>query len=145
MIKYNLLPPGTPGSSYREAATIFKLASQLKPPVRTPISCFCCRFSPKRQVQTVSLAHNNIRSGKDLSSLGHYLPKIVNLSLADNQISTMEDVMYLANKKGKLDTLRELVMTGNPIKGTDSTNTEQYRRRVLRFIYAYVLITLVEI
>jgi nuclear RNA export factor len=31
--KHNLLPPGAPGSSPREAAVIFKLASHLKPAV----------------------------------------------------------------------------------------------------------------
>jgi nuclear RNA export factor len=31
--KHNLLPPGAPGSSPREAAVIFKLASHLKPEV----------------------------------------------------------------------------------------------------------------
>lgn len=30
----SLLPPGVPGASGKEAAVIFKLASQLKPPVR---------------------------------------------------------------------------------------------------------------
>lgn len=32
--KAGLLPPGIPGSTGKEAAVIFKLASQLKPPVR---------------------------------------------------------------------------------------------------------------
>lgn len=33
--KAGLLPPGIPGSTGKEAAVIFKLASQLKPPVRS--------------------------------------------------------------------------------------------------------------
>src|SRR6266702_1004439 len=39
--KAGLLPPGIPGSTGKEAAVIFKLASQLKPPVRfvTILSC----------------------------------------------------------------------------------------------------------
>ena len=36
--KHNLLPPGAPGSSPREAAVIFKLASHLKPEVHHYLS-----------------------------------------------------------------------------------------------------------
>jgi hypothetical protein len=38
--KYNLTPPGVGGGSAREAAVIFKLASELKPPVRNPKTSF---------------------------------------------------------------------------------------------------------
>jgi hypothetical protein len=34
IMRAGLLPPGVPGGTGREAAVIFKLASQLKPPVR---------------------------------------------------------------------------------------------------------------
>lgn len=34
LAKHGLLPPGAPGSTSREASVIFKLASNLKPPVR---------------------------------------------------------------------------------------------------------------
>lgn len=37
--KAGLLPPGIPGSTGKEAAVIFKLASQLKPPVCYFIFC----------------------------------------------------------------------------------------------------------
>lgn len=33
LAKHGLLPPGAPGSTAREASVIFKLASNLKPPV----------------------------------------------------------------------------------------------------------------
>jgi hypothetical protein len=60
-----------------------------------------------------------------------FLPKLVNLSLANNQLRTMEDIRQLTREKSKLDFVRELVLTGNPIKGSDPANTEQYRRSVL--------------
>jgi len=60
-----------------------------------------------------------------------FLPKLVNLSLANNQLKAMEDIRLLTREKNKLDFLRELVLTGNPIKGNDPANTEQYRRFVL--------------
>lgn len=42
--KAGLLPPGIPGSTGKEAAVIFKLASQLKPPVRFFATIFTCAF-----------------------------------------------------------------------------------------------------
>lgn len=59
-----------------------------------------------------------------------FLPKLANLSLADNQLKTMDDIRLLTREKNKMDFLRELVLTGNPIKGDDPANTEQYRRFV---------------
>lgn len=113
--KYNLLVPGIPGSSGKEAAIMFKLAAQLRP-----------------LVQTLSLANNNIQSGKDISSIGMFLPNLANLSLANNQLKSMDDIRQLTRERHKLDFLRELVLTGNPIKGNDPTNTEQYRRDILK-------------
>lgn len=81
-------------------------------------------------MQTLSLASNHIQSGKDISSIGMFLPKLVNLSLANNQLKTMDDIRALTREKNKLDFLRELVLTGNPIKGNDPANSEQYRRFV---------------
>lgn len=129
--KYNLLVPGVPGSSGKETAIMFKLAAQLRPPVSSrrcllPLAPFVQRV----QVQTLSLAHNQIQSGKDISSVGMFLPKLVNLSLANNQLKAMDDIRLLTREKNKLEFLRELVLTGNPIKGNDPANTEQYRRFV---------------
>lgn len=38
LAKHGLLPPGAPGSTSREASVIFKLASNLKPPVRFSVN-----------------------------------------------------------------------------------------------------------
>ena len=129
--KYNLLVPGIPGSSGKEAAIMFKLAAQLRPLVS--IGRRLSRLAPVSQltqVQTLSLANNNIQSGKDISSIGMFLPNLANLSLANNQLKSMDDIRQLTRERHKLDFLRELVLTGNPIKGNDPTNTEQYRRFV---------------
>lgn len=129
--KYNLLVPGIPGSSGKEAAIMFKLAAQLRPPVS--IGHRLSRLAPVAQltqVQTLSLANNNIQSGKDILSIGMFLPKLANLSLANNQLKSMDDIRQLTRDKNRLDFLRELVLTGNPIKGNDPANTEQYRRFV---------------
>ena len=138
--KYNLLVPGIPGSSGRETAIMFKLAAQLRPTV----SCKRCS-SPFRpfiqflQVQTLSLASNQIQSGKDISSIGMFLPNLVNLSLANNQLKSMDDIRLLTREKNKLDFLRELVLTGNPIKSNDPANSEQYRRFVSYLGYRRLL------
>jgi Leucine-rich repeat (LRR) protein len=110
---------------------MFKLAAQLRPPVSLRhCSSLFFPFVQFAQVQTLSLANNHIQSGKDISSIGMFLPKLVNLSLANNQLKVMDDIRLLTREKNKLDFLRELVLTGNPIKGNDPANTEQYRRSV---------------
>jgi nuclear RNA export factor len=130
--KYNLLVPGVPGSSGKETAIMFRLAAQLRPAVsiRHPLTFLQPLLFNLSQVQTLSLANNNIQSGKDISSIGMFLPKLINLSLANNQLKAMDDIRALTREKNKLEFLRELVLTGNPIKGSDPTNTEQYRRFV---------------
>ncbi|KAF8150881.1 hypothetical protein B0H34DRAFT_155075 [Crassisporium funariophilum] len=95
--KYNLTPPGS-GGSVRDAAVIFKLASQLKP-----------------EVQTLSLANNNL-TGPLLVQLCRYLPKIVNLSLQNNKIRDKKEIGMIVPRKDKMIHLRELILTGNPIR-----------------------------
>lgn len=68
------------------------------------------------QVQTVSLANNKIGSGQLLSTLAHYLPKLVNLSLLNNDLKVWRDIDYLSGRKGKLEHLRELILIGNPLR-----------------------------
>ena len=46
--KAGLLPPGIPGSTGKEASVIFKLASQLKPPVRLCHYHYFCLSHPSR-------------------------------------------------------------------------------------------------
>ncbi|KDQ57204.1 hypothetical protein JAAARDRAFT_35810 [Jaapia argillacea MUCL 33604] len=99
--KERLYPPGAPGGSAREASVIFKLASQLKPEVRT-----------------ISLANNNL-TGQLLSTMAHYLPNIANLSLENNNIKGFRDLDYISGRKGKLENLQELILVGNPIRDTE--------------------------
>ncbi|THV01015.1 NTF2-like protein, partial [Dendrothele bispora CBS 962.96] len=95
--KNNLLPPGHGGTA-REAAVMFKIASQLKP-----------------EVQSLDLSKNNL-IGSHLSLLGHYLPRLANLSLKDNSIRNYRELDSLSGKKEKLINLRELIMAGNPLR-----------------------------
>ncbi|KAH9481760.1 mRNA export factor mex67 [Psilocybe cubensis] len=95
--KYNLTPPGSGGSS-RDAAVIFKLASQLKP-----------------EVETLSLANNNL-TGTLLMQLSRYLPKLVNLSLQNNKIRDKKELTMIVSRKEKMLQMRELVLTGNPLR-----------------------------
>jgi len=105
IIRNRMTPPGTPGSSAKEAAVVFKLAGQLKP-----------------EVQTLSLAHNGFNTGQVLMTLGHYLPRLANLSLEGNQLRTWRDLDFISGRKGKLEHLRELVLTGNPVRELEYTN-----------------------
>ncbi|KAL1727844.1 hypothetical protein EV714DRAFT_253365 [Schizophyllum commune] len=100
----------------REAAVLYKLASELKP-----------------EVQTLSLANNDLR-GDHLKSLNHYLPKLENLSLVNNQLRVMRDLDHIAARKGKMIHLRELLLGGNPVRDTEYQHNrgEQYRLEMAR-------------
>ncbi|KAF5367071.1 hypothetical protein D9758_003930 [Tetrapyrgos nigripes] len=95
--KNNLTPPGHGGSA-REAAVIFKIASQLKP-----------------EVKSLNLSDNKLM-GTHLSLLGHYLPRLANLSLKNNSVRTYRDLDALSGKKEKLLNLQELILEGNPLR-----------------------------
>lgn len=95
--KYDLKAPGIGGGSAKEAAVIFKLASELSPAVKT-----------------LSLADNKL-TGDHLQHLHKYLPKLVNLNLQNNNLRTWKDVDYLSGKN-KLKLIRELILLGNPVR-----------------------------
>jgi nuclear RNA export factor len=118
--KAGLFPPGIPGGTGKEAAVIFKLASQLKPPVRT-----------------ISLANNNLQTTHVISTIAHFLPNLANLSLENNNLRMWKDIdsiSQLSDKKDKLLKLRELILIGNPIREQDYQNNrvDAYRNNVMR-------------
>ncbi|KAJ7650754.1 hypothetical protein FB45DRAFT_997566 [Roridomyces roridus] len=114
--KYNLQAPGSAGGTAREAGVIFKLASRLQPPV-----------------ETLSLA-NNALTGQHLSYLDKYLPQIVNLSLRNNNLRQWKDVDSIAARRDRLLNLRELILSGNPLREQEykSDNVERYKRELSR-------------
>ena len=81
-------------------------------------------------MQTISLAYNNIMSGRVLSRLPHYLPNLVNLSLQGNKLATWRDLEYISGRKGKLSQLRELILLENPIRNIEYENNraDRYKR-----------------
>ena len=109
--KHNLQSPGIGGGGVKDAAVIFKLATELQPP-------------PK----TVSLAHNGL-TGEHLFFLGKYLPNIVNLSLQGNNIHTVKDLDTISGRRNQLTQLRELVLLGNPVR---DGNIEKYKAELTR-------------
>lgn len=120
IMRAGLLPPGVPGGTGREAAVIFKLASQLKPPVRT-----------------VSLANNNLQTTYVITSIAHYLPNLANLSLENNNLRVWKDldsISQLSDKKDKLLKLRELILIGNPIRDIEyqHNRVDNYRNNIMR-------------
>lgn len=123
--KHGLLPPGVPGSSIRESSVIFKLASQLKP-----------------LPQTISLANNNIGSGQVLSTLAHYLPKLANLSLQNNDLKVWRDMDHISGRKGKLEHLRELILLGNPVRELEIKHGrgDKYKSEVTRRFPSLVML-----
>ncbi|KAJ7056667.1 hypothetical protein C8F01DRAFT_1211342 [Mycena amicta] len=114
--RHNLQTPGNAGGTAREAGVIFKLASKLKP-----------------TVETVSLANNGL-IGQHLTYLDKYLPRIVNLSLQNNNLRGWKDLDAISGRRGKLLKLRELVLLGNPVRENEyqTGNVERFKREALR-------------
>lgn len=115
--KYHLVPPGAPGATGKEGATIFKLASQLKP-----------------EPTTISLANNGFMNSFQLASLPHYLPRLRNLSLENNELKTFKEVETFAARKGRLLKLRELILIGNPVRELEYKNGrgDRYTSEIVR-------------
>ncbi|KAJ2926056.1 hypothetical protein H1R20_g11039, partial [Candolleomyces eurysporus] len=114
--KYNLSPPGVGGGSARDAAVILKLASELKPPVKT-----------------LSLANNKL-AGEHLQYISKYLPKLANLSLSNNNLRHWKDLDFISGRKEKLVHLRELLLIGNPVRELEYKNNraERYKQELTR-------------
>lgn len=108
-------------AAIQEMAVIMKLASKLEP---TPT--------------TISLANNNFRNGLYLQTIHRYLPKLANLSLANNALRDFNQLEFISSKKGKLIHLRELVLTGNPLRENlvKANNLSKYKREVTRLCTA---------
>ncbi|EAU85279.2 hypothetical protein CC1G_10065 [Coprinopsis cinerea okayama7 len=114
--KYNLSSPGIGGGSAKEAGVIFKLASELKPPIKT-----------------LSLANNKL-AGEHLQYLSKYLPKLENLSLQNNNLCHWKDLDYISARKDKLVHLRELVLLDNPVRDMEIKNgrVDRYKHELIR-------------
>ncbi|KAI0649288.1 NTF2-like protein [Trametes meyenii] len=115
--RHRLVSPTSPHASGKEAQVIFKIASKLKP-----------------EVETISLAHNGLTSGRIMSTLSHYLPKLANLSLEGNNFGGWKEVDYISGKRGRLSNLRELVLVGNPMRELEYKNNraQQYKSEIAR-------------
>ncbi|KAF7312070.1 hypothetical protein MIND_00219200 [Mycena indigotica] len=132
--KHGLQTPGKAGGTAREAGVIFKLASKLKPPVC--LISLHVSFDPTivfYKVETVSLANNGL-IGQHLTYLDKYLPRIVNLSLQNNNLRGWKDLEFISGRRGKLLKLRELVLMGNPVRENEyqTGNGDRFKREALR-------------
>ncbi|KAI9061006.1 NTF2-like protein [Trametes sanguinea] len=114
--RHRLLSPASPDAN-KEPQVIFKIASKLKP-----------------EIETISLAHNNLVSGRMMSTLAHYLPKLANLSLEGNKLAGWKELDNISGKRGRLSQLRELVLVGNPIRELEYKNNraQQYKSEIAR-------------
>ncbi|KAI9000551.1 NTF2-like protein [Trametes punicea] len=114
--RHRLTSPASP-DAVKEPQVVFKIASKLKP-----------------EVETISLAHNNLTSGRMMSTLAHYLPKLANLSLEGNKLSGWKEIDYISGKRGRLSQLRELVLVGNPMRDLEFKNNraQQYKSEIAR-------------
>jgi hypothetical protein len=78
------------------------------------------------QVTTISFATNQLRTLHPLVALGEHLPNVHNLSFEGNLIA---DLTSLDPCLGRLQYLRELLLSGNPVEQqmVSSGKEEQYR------------------
>ena len=67
-----------------------------------------------------------------MSTLAHYLPGLKNLSLEGNNLSGWKEIDYISARRGRLEQLRELILTGNPVRELEYKNNRQvtYKRYV---------------
>ncbi|CAO1620565.1 unnamed protein product [Parajaminaea phylloscopi] len=110
-------PPGQAGAHKDIASVMWKLAAELYP-----------------SLVTLSLANNDFKTLTPCLTLPQHLPNIVNLSLEGNDLKWTKDLLTLSKSKfGKLTSLRELMLTGNPVQenATAAMNEEGYRAEVL--------------
>ena len=65
-----------------------------------------------------------------VSRLAHYLPKLANLSLENNKLSSWKDLDYISGRKGKIESLRELILVNNPVRDFEFRNNrgDRYKR-----------------
>ncbi|KAH9456385.1 hypothetical protein Pst134EB_012581 [Puccinia striiformis f. sp. tritici] len=108
-----IAPPGQKGAPLKTAGAIWKLCTEICPNVRS-----------------ISLADNQLQSLQpmSISSLVTHFPELSNLSLSGNRLSSYTDLNPLSSinqnrKKGNttstpagFKSLRELILTGNPIR-----------------------------
>ncbi|EPY52851.1 mRNA export receptor [Schizosaccharomyces cryophilus OY26] len=82
-------------------------------------------------VVSVNLSDNNIESVASVTTLSQTWPHLLNLSLANNRISSLKDLEPWAPKT-KLPDLQELVLVGNPISQTTFANQSlQYQMEMV--------------
>lgn len=111
---------------------IFKIASKLRPEVCVSVVSYGHKLIDGVKVETISIAHNGLTSGRMMSTLAHYLPRLKNLSLEGNKLSAWKEVDYISARRGRLEELRELILAGNPIRELEYKNNrvEAYKRYV---------------
>lgn len=85
------------------------------------------------EISALSLADNDLATLQPVSTLSQYLPKLESLSLERNELRQVRDLDMLASRKFPLDNMHELLLAGNPLQtgAVAAKNEEGYRRDVL--------------
>ena len=103
-----------------------------------------CNYSRKPlKIETISLAHNGLTSGRMMSTMAHYLPGLKNLSLEGNSFRGWKELDYISGKRGRLQQLRELILVGNPIRELEYQNNRAAGYKSYRCHYLPIVIVLI--
>ncbi|RKP26337.1 hypothetical protein SYNPS1DRAFT_14337 [Syncephalis pseudoplumigaleata] len=86
------------------------------------------------EVISISLANNQLTSCQSISTICQYLPELQNLSLQNNLLPDYKSIEQLRGPN-KLKQLRELILTGNPVREESIAHTGNdivYRSEIAR-------------
>ncbi|KAG0739052.1 hypothetical protein G6F23_009230 [Rhizopus arrhizus] len=115
--KSAIRPPGAPGSNAIVGPAMMKLAGEMF-----------------QDIVSISFARNHLKNVQQISTLAQYLPNIQNISLQDNLIKEYENLEAISGT-GKLKNLRELLLTGNPLRESEikqRNNDRGYIRNIVK-------------
>ena len=123
--KSAIKPPGAPGSNAIVGPAMMKLAGEM--------------FA---DVITISFARNHLKNVQQISTLAQYIPNVQNISFQDNLIKDYANLEALSGT-GKLKSLREILMAGNPLRESEMKqrgNDRAYVRNMVKRFPSLVLL-----
>ncbi|KAI8884790.1 NTF2-like protein [Backusella circina FSU 941] len=124
--KNGIKAPGVPGANAVVGPAMMKLAGEM--------------FG--NDVITLSIGNNHLKNVQQVSTLAQYLPNIQNLSFQNNLIKEYEGLEALSGT-GKLRSLKELLLAGNPLRDSEIKqrgNDRAYIRNIVKRFPSIVLL-----
>lgn len=122
LLQREVFAPGHKNSRPTMSKVLWKLAGELKPPVRLALISSPCAFAwsdhsrPPFQVVTISYERNKLVNTDSLDTLNQYVPTLRNFSIAHNPLETINSIKAMISLKTGLVNLQELITVGCPFR-----------------------------